>query len=671
MMMASVGRCNLKRSILALIIVIISNSVVDGQGECFTQEGIPGTCRSPDSCNFPAAIKTRLMRSQCFTAALGRRGICCPGTSSAFEPSTNRGQFNNFQATPAPQPQEFRPVQFPQRQPQFNPSFAFRQPQPQQQQQSTINNFFISPQSVSQEPDTAQSPSQFIGFPTFRTTLRPSPFSLPVRQQSATFLSPRPNFSFPQQQQQQQQPQQQHKLVCQVSRKGMGARLAMAHHRSASARLERPIYPSLPFSPYGSPCSSPRLRRQPPRECRRVSIEAHGQFVQLNQYLLKQEIGQGSFGIVKLAYNEEDDTHYAMKILSKKKLMRKAGIFGRKAPNRKNNPGPTSPLERVYREIAILKKLNHPNVVKLIEVLDDPVEDNLYLVFELLEKGQVIEIPAVTPLSEDQAWSYIRDVIMGIEYLHFQKIIHRDIKPSNLLLGDGGRVLIADFGVCNEFHGADALLSSTAGTPAFMAPEALRETRDKYSGKAADIWAMGVTLFAFVFGVVPFHDENVLVLYSKIQYQQLTCPEKPSVSDRLKELLGQMLHKDPVERITLTGLKQHPWITKQGACQLPSEEENCSLIEVTDEEVQHCVRSIPKLDTLILVKSMIKKHSFCNPFKLIQDKLKDKFHRNGRSHSAPSSYALFLERKLSMDSALPVLPEISTDRKDMEHVTES
>lgn len=108
-----------------------------------------------------------------------------------------------------------------------------------------------------------------------------------------------------------------------------------------------------------------------------------------------------------------------MKILSKKKLLKRAGMFGRLPPPRKDGRGgatSTSPLQRVYREIAVLKKLDHPNVVKLVEVLDDPAEDHLYMVFELLERGQVLEVPTDKPLTEEQAWTYFRDVIVGIEY---------------------------------------------------------------------------------------------------------------------------------------------------------------------------------------------------------------------------------------------------------------
>ncbi|XP_037088584.1 calcium/calmodulin-dependent protein kinase kinase 1-like [Pollicipes pollicipes] len=438
---------------------------------------------------------------------------------------------------------------------------------------------------------------------------------------------------------------------------------------------ERPIYPNIPFSPYGSPCCSPRFKKRPLREVHRVvSVEHNGDYVQLNQYKLQEAIGQGSYGIVKLAYNQDDDTTYAMKILNKKKIMRKGGMFvrGRLAPHRKNSGGSplASPLDRVYREIAILKKLDHPNVVKLVEVLDDPVEDNLYLVFELLEKGEVITIPTDAPLLEEQAWRYFRDMVMGIEFLHYQKIIHRDIKPSNLLLGDDGRVKIADFGVCNEFTGPDAFLTGTSGTPAFLPPEALKAQRDRYSGRAADIWAMGVTLFSFVYGRLPFHDENILGLYSKIQSQEVAFPAVPSVSEALQDLVRLMLDKEPERRVTLPEIKQHAWVTAGGRAPLPEEADNCrTAVEVTDEEVQQCARRLPSINTIILVKAMVKQKSFVHPYKGggagggggAGAGERGEYHRAGRSNSAPSAYELYLEQKRSVDITLPPVSEADAD----------
>ncbi|XP_063029151.1 calcium/calmodulin-dependent protein kinase kinase 2 isoform X3 [Melospiza melodia melodia] len=323
---------------------------------------------------------------------------------------------------------------------------------------------------------------------------------------------------------------------------------------------ERFIYPSLPYSPVTSPHSSPRLPRRPTVESNRVSITGLQDCVQLNQYKLKDEIGKGSYGVVKLAYNEDDNTYYAMKVLSKKKLMRQAG-FPRRPPPRGAKAAPEGclqprgPIEQVYQEIAILKKLDHPNVVKLVEVLDDPSEDHLYMVFELVKQGPVMEIPTLKPLSEDQARFYFQDLIKGIEYLHYQKIIHRDIKPSNLLVGEDGHVKIADFGVSNEFKGADALLTNTVGTPAFMAPETLSETRKIFSGKALDVWAMGITLYCFVFGQCPFMDERILSLHNKIKTQTLEFPDQPEITDFLKDLITRMLDKNPESRISVPEIK--------------------------------------------------------------------------------------------------------------------
>ncbi|XP_039361279.1 calcium/calmodulin-dependent protein kinase kinase 2 isoform X4 [Mauremys reevesii] len=368
-----------------------------------------------------------------------------------------------------------------------------------------------------------------------------------------------------------------------------------------------------------SPHSSPRLPRRPTVESNKVSITGFQDCVQLNQYKLKDEIGKGSYGVVKLAYNEDDNTYYAMKVLSKKKLMRQAG-FPRRPPPRgakATSEGclePKGPIEQVYQEIAILKKLDHPNVVKLVEVLDDPSEDHLYMVFELVKQGPVMEVPAIKPLTEDQARFYFQDLIKGIEYLHYQKIIHRDVKPSNLLVGEDGHIKIADFGVSNEFKGTDALLTNTVGTPAFMAPETLSETRKIFSGKALDVWAMGITLFCFVFGQCPFMDERILSLHSKIKTQPLEFPDQPDITEDFKDLIMRMLDKNPESRISVPEIKLHPWVTKNGAEPLPTEDENCTLIEVTEEEVENSVKHIPSLATVILVKTMIRKRSFGNPF---------------------------------------------------------
>ena len=182
-------------------------------------------------------------------------------------------------------------------------------------------------------------------------------------------------------------------------------------------------------------------------------------------------------------------------------------------------------------------------------------------------------------------------------------------------MGDDGRLRIADFGVCNEFQGAeDAWLDNTVSTPAFLAPEALV---GKFSGKAADIWSMGITLYAFVYGILPFFDMNIVALYGLIQHQGLKFPPSPTISAKLKDLLIRMLSKEPSQRITLPEIKNHSWVTCDGTQPLPAEEDNCCSgpVEVTAEDLDQSVRSIPHLASLILVKAMLRKHSFQHPFK--------------------------------------------------------
>ncbi|KAI1231923.1 hypothetical protein IHE44_0007565 [Lamprotornis superbus] len=485
-----------------------------------------------------------------------------------------------------------------------------------------------------------------------------------------------------------------------LTRPGLSSRKLSLQERSSGGYLASSNTPGC--GPYATG-PSPRIIRRPTIESHRVSISDSEDCVQLNQYKLQSEIGKGSYGVVKLAYNENDDKYYAMKVLSKKKLLKQYG-FPRRPPPRGSKassgeqPKPMAPLDRVYQEIAILKKLDHINIVKLIEVLDDPAEDNLYMVFDLMRKGNqsittsrknghtsilchstqsllgawplsagtrpVMEVPSEQPFSEEQARLYFRDIVLGIEYceypslavlctgcasapcsgkghlgpggcwmsqrVHYQKIIHRDIKPSNLLLGDDGHVKIADFGVSNQFEGNDAQLSSTAGTPAFMAPEAISQTGKSFSGKALDVWAMGITLYCFVYGKCPFIDEYILGLHNRIKTKPVEFPEEAQISDELKELILRMLDKNPETRITVPEIKVHPWLSRGGAEPLPLEEEHCSVVEVTEEEVKNSVKTIPSLPAVILVKAMLRKRSFGNPFEV-------QTRREERSMSAPGN----------------------------------
>ncbi|XP_028323332.1 calcium/calmodulin-dependent protein kinase kinase 1-like isoform X2 [Gouania willdenowi] len=141
---------------------------------------------------------------------------------------------------------------------------------------------------------------------------------------------------------------------------------------------------------------------------------------------------------------------------------------------------------------------------------------------------------------------------------------------------------------------------------------------------------MGVTLYCFVFGKCPFIDEYILALHNKIRSKPVDFPETPKVSEELQTLLLRMLDKDPDTRITIPEIKTDQWVTQGGSQPLPLEEEHCSVVEVTEEDVQNSVKFVPSLSAVILVKAMLRKRSFSNPFECPS-------RREERSMSAPGS----------------------------------
>ncbi|KAI8922664.1 kinase-like domain-containing protein, partial [Entophlyctis helioformis] len=247
----------------------------------------------------------------------------------------------------------------------------------------------------------------------------------------------------------------------------------------------------------------------------------------INNYMMLGELGRGMHGKVKLCVDTDTGERWAIKIVEKHAKRRRGGDTALA-----RNPQ----LEKIQREIAILKKCAHPHVVRLREVIDDPQSDKIYLVLEYLEGGDIVwQRTTVPALSVDEARSVFRDLVSGVQYLHYQGIVHRDIKPANLLWsgGEPRRVKISDFGV-SVFVGrkrgnrkprnpaADELeLAKTAGSPAFFAPEL---TYAPPIGAPIDIWAMGVTLYCLVFGKVPFIADTEFELFNVIVRQPLLFP---------------------------------------------------------------------------------------------------------------------------------------------------
>ncbi|KAH6636166.1 kinase-like domain-containing protein [Chaetomium tenue] len=232
----------------------------------------------------------------------------------------------------------------------------------------------------------------------------------------------------------------------------------------------------------------------------------------------------------------------------------------------------------IREEIAIMKKLNHPNLVQLMEVLDDSEDDSLYMVMEMCKKGVVMKVglgESATPYEEEQCRHWFRDLILGIEYLHSQGVVHRDIKPENLLLTDDDVLKIVDFGVSEMFEKSGNMRTSkSAGSPAFLPPELCVAKHGDVSGTAADIWSMGVSLYCLRYGRLPFERGGVLDIYEAIKTETAKLP--PDENPDFVDLMGRLLEKDPEKRITMAELRDHMWVTQGATDPLLSAEENCS-----------------------------------------------------------------------------------------------
>eukprot|EP00261_Vitis_vinifera_P035002 XP_019076245.1 PREDICTED: serine/threonine-protein kinase GRIK1 isoform X2 [Vitis vinifera] len=258
----------------------------------------------------------------------------------------------------------------------------------------------------------------------------------------------------------------------------------------------------------------------------------------INEYVREYKIGSGSYGKVVLYRSLKDGNHYAIKAFHKSHLLKL-----RVAPSE-------TAMTDVLREVLIMKMLNHPNIVNLIEVIDDPSTDHFYMVLEFVEGKWVCEGSGPPGgIGENTARKYLRDIVSGLIYLHAHNIVHGDIKPDNLLVTRTGTVKIADFSVSQVFEDDNDELRRSPGTPVFTAPECCLGLT--YHGKAADTWAVGVTLYCMVLGQYPFLGESLQDTYDKYSFARVCFCFSP---------VEILCHADPNERMTLDAVAKHAWV---------------------------------------------------------------------------------------------------------------
>ncbi|XP_038079213.1 MAP/microtubule affinity-regulating kinase 3-like isoform X3 [Patiria miniata] len=255
----------------------------------------------------------------------------------------------------------------------------------------------------------------------------------------------------------------------------------------------------------------------------------------VGRYRLIKTIGKGNFAKVKLAKHIPTGKEVAIKIIDKTQL----------------NP---SSLQKVYREVRIMKLVDHPNIVKLFEVIE--TEKTLYLVMEFASGGEVFDyLVAHGRMKEKEARAKFRQIVSAVQYCHQKRVVHRDLKAENLLLDKDLNIKIADFGFSNEFT-PGSKLDTFCGSPPYAAPELFQGK--KYDGPEVDVWSLGVILYTLVSGSLPFDGQNLKELRERVLRGKYRIPFYMSTD--CENLLKRFLMLNPAKRANLETIMKDKWM---------------------------------------------------------------------------------------------------------------
>ncbi|XP_058496750.1 serine/threonine-protein kinase MARK1 [Solea solea] len=255
----------------------------------------------------------------------------------------------------------------------------------------------------------------------------------------------------------------------------------------------------------------------------------------VGNYRLMKTIGKGNFAKVKLARHTLTGREVAIKIIDKTQL------------------NPTS-LQKLFREVSVMKILNHPNIVKLFEVIE--TEKTLYLVMEYASGGEVFDyLVAHGRMKEKEARAKFRQIVSAVQYCHHKRIVHRDLKAENLLLDADMNIKIADFGFSNEFT-LGSKLDTFCGSPPYAAPELFQGK--KYDGPEVDVWSLGVILYTLVSGSLPFDGQNLKELRERVLRGKYRIPFYMSTD--CENLLKKLLVLNPGKRGNLQQIMKDRWM---------------------------------------------------------------------------------------------------------------
>jgi carbon catabolite-derepressing protein kinase len=316
------------------------------------------------------------------------------------------------------------------------------------------------------------------------------------------------------------------------------------HHRTGAMTsaidddelsISLPAYDSSKLLPPLTPVTSPPVRTpQTPLAASPGTITSMNR---LSQYRQVRQLGEGSFGKVKLAQHKVTGQEVAMKIISRRKLISR-DMAG-----------------RVEREIQYLQLLRHPHIIKLYTVIMN--KQDIIMVLEYAPMELFDYIVKHGRLDEKKSRKMFQQIICAVEYCHRHKIVHRDLKPENLLLDKNYDVKIADFGLSNIMTDGN-FLKTSCGSPNYAAPEVI--SGKLYAGPEVDVWSCGVILYVFLVGRLPFDDEFIPTLFKKIQAGNFHIPNH--LPPGAINIIKRCLQVHPVHRMTIQEIRQDEWFLK-------------------------------------------------------------------------------------------------------------
>ncbi|KAH7290833.1 hypothetical protein KP509_30G066300 [Ceratopteris richardii] len=287
----------------------------------------------------------------------------------------------------------------------------------------------------------------------------------------------------------------------------------------------------------------------------------------IGMYEVGRTLGEGRFAKVKLGKHKVTGASVAIKIIEKDSLQK---------------------VDKwVKREIACMKLIKHPHVVRVLEVLAS--KKNVYIILEYVEGGELYDkIVENGKLDENEARRYFQQLIHGVDYCHSRGVYHRDLKPENILLDAKDNIKISDFGLSalSQQRRDDGLFHTTCGTPSYVAPEVMDEKG--YEGAPADLWSCGVILYVLLAGSLPFNGSSPSNLYQKMQKSVMDFPPDFPVGPR--ELIKRLLDPNPKCRMTIQGVQENEWF--QVGCKATTKEDDLDVYFRKDYFMTECSRPV-------------------------------------------------------------------------------